>query len=230
MAVSFALFGKVQKDIVKADIVNWQNKKKCEVEVSFYKKDEKYTIRRGMKPNYLEIEIDGVVQPKDSDVRVTQRRIVNDILGFNFDIFNNLIFCNMNNTISILDTTAHKKRKFIENLFSDMEYFSEMMDKTTEKIKSIKEKINEKNIKIRFLNDNIASLNEEIEELEIPDINKEFREYRDLTDRYNELVEGTDDVESELEYLKSKKSDVEKRIFDHETEQRDLKDKIADIT
>ncbi len=228
MAISFAAFGKVQKNIVKADIVNWQNNKKCEVELHFYKENNFYIIRRGLKPNYLEIEIDGVVQPKDSDVRVTQKNIEEKILGFNFDIFNNLVFCNLNNTISILDTTALKKRKFIEDLFSDMEYFSDLMEKTKKKLKNIDSKTTENNTKIDFQQKNIDNLKNEINNLEIPNISKEHEEYIELKGKYEDLIEKNDIKENEITEIETKLKEKNNEIVEQENKRKDLNDKIRD--
>jgi len=214
MALSFALFGKVQKDVIQKNIINWQNKKKCEVFIYFYKNEDYYIIKRGLAPNYLEIEKNGIVQDKDTDVRTTQKRIEEEILEFGYDIFNNLIFCNMNNTISILSTTAQKKRKFIEDLFSDMEYFSILMEKTKGKIKSIKEKINNNIINISYLNREVENLQKEVNEIETPNIAKEFKEYKELQEKYEELIQDGKPDENEIseleKKLKLKKEEIEK--------------------
>ena len=112
-------------------------------------------------------------------------------------MFSNLVYCNPNNTISILDTTAGKKRQFIENLFSDIEYFSNLMEKTKEKIKSIKRTIDDNNIKLEFYEKNINGLQEEIKELEksdVFDIQVKFKEYKDLKNQYDEILEKNESL------------------------------------
>lgn len=229
MSISFALFGKIQKNVVKSDIVNWQNNKKCEVHLLFYRRDDKILIKRGVKPNYLEIYINDEPVPQESDLRVAQKKLEDEIVGWNLDMFSNLVYCNPNNTISILDTTAGKKRQFLENLFSDIEYFSSMMEKTKEKLKSIKRNIDDNTIKINFHDKNILDLQKEIENLENSDslnIEKKFKEYRNLQDEYNKLYEECDGLEQEVEKYESELKQKKEEITQKENEQKDVKNEI----
>lgn len=81
MTISFALFGKIQKNVVKSDIINWQNNKKCEVHLLFYRKDDKILVKRGLKPNFLQIYINDEMIPQESDLRIAQTKLENDIIG-----------------------------------------------------------------------------------------------------------------------------------------------------
>lgn len=229
MSISFALFGKIQKNVVKNDIVNWQNKKKCEVQLLFYRRDDKILIKRGLKPNYLEIYINDEPVPQESDLRVAQSKLESEIIGWNLDMFNNLIYCNPNNTISILDTNASKKRQFLENLFSDIEYFSSLMDETTKKLKSIKRNISDNEIKIKFHEKNILDLQKEIENLENSGslkIEKNFKEYRELQDEYNKLYEEFSGLEQEVENHENELKQKKEEITQKENEQKDIKNEI----
>ena len=49
--IPFALFGKVHKDIKKDQIVNWKNRKGCEVHLTFTKGESEYRVYRGIKPD-----------------------------------------------------------------------------------------------------------------------------------------------------------------------------------
>lgn len=229
MTISFALFGKIQKTVVKDDIVNWQNKRGCEVHLLFYRKDDKILIKRGLKPNYLQIYINDEAVPQESDIRVAQKKLEDEIVGWNLDMFNNLIYCNPNNTISILDTTAAKKRQFLENLFSDIEYFSSMMEKTREKLKNIKKNINDNDIKIGFHDKNILDLQKEIEKLENSDslnIEKKFKEYRELQDEYNNLYEECGGIEQEVENHETELKQKKEEISQRENEQKEVKNDL----
>ena len=46
--IPFALFGKTHKDIKKADLINWKNRKQLEVQLSFSKGDDHYKVIRAI--------------------------------------------------------------------------------------------------------------------------------------------------------------------------------------
>ncbi|MFW6002485.1 MAG: AAA family ATPase, partial [archaeon] len=232
MAVSFAMFGKIQKNVVKGDIVNWQNKKGCEVHLLFYRKGDKILIKRGIKPNFIKIYINDESIPQESDLRVAQQKLEDEIIGWNLDMFNNLIYCNPNNTISILDTTAAKKRQFIENLFSDIEYFSDLMEKTKEKLKNIKKSINDNNIKIEFYDNNINDLQNEINDLQnsdVFDVQSKFKEYRELRDEYDKLYEENEGIEEEIKRLEKDLKIKKDEIAEKEKELTNVNNEIYRI-
>lgn len=232
MAVSFAMFGKIQKKVVKEDIVNWQNKKGCEVHLLFYHKGDKILIKRGIKPNFIKVYINNEPIPQDSDLRVAQQKLEDEIIGWNLDMFSNLIYCNPNNTISILDTTAAKKRQFIENLFSDIEYFSDLMEKTKKKLKNIKKNINDNNIKIEFYDKNISDLQNEINDLQNSDVfnvQAKFKKYRELKDEYDKVYEENEGIEDEIKQLESDLAEKKNEISAKEKELSDIKNDIYRI-
>ena len=54
-SITFALFGKPYRDIKISELINRTNKKKLEVEVTFSIENDEYKIKRGLKPDILEI-------------------------------------------------------------------------------------------------------------------------------------------------------------------------------
>ena len=220
--VSFALFGKIP-DVKKPDIINWGNGKKCEVWLRLIKGSDEFLIKRGLKPNFLEVYKNGQLQPLDSDLRIAQKNLEDNILGLNFEIFNNLLSCNPNNTISILDTTSTKKRQFIENLFSDISYFSNMMEKTNDKLKSMKQKIDKNNNRIEFIEDNIQTLTKELESIELPDINESYNKYQECLEKYKK--NNGENLEEKISEIKEKISDARTKLKKYENAGYSMKTK-----
>jgi DNA repair exonuclease SbcCD ATPase subunit len=72
-ALSFSLFNKPFRKINKPQLVNTVNEKTCLVEVKFEVGNKKYFVRRGMKPNVFDIEVNGVALHKEADDRSNQR-------------------------------------------------------------------------------------------------------------------------------------------------------------
>ena len=53
--ISFALYGKILKEVKKVDIVNWKNGKNCEVVLYFKRGNDNYIVERGIKPDIFNI-------------------------------------------------------------------------------------------------------------------------------------------------------------------------------
>lgn len=133
-ALSFALFGKVLRDINQNDLINWRNRKDCLVAANFTKGETEYRVVRGLKPYFLEIYEDGVLLPKVGK-RDSQMQL-EEILGFSFNTYSNLIYTNINFNLPILKMSKGQKREFIEQLF-DIEVFTKFSEKCKQKIRNI---------------------------------------------------------------------------------------------
>ena len=58
-ALTFSLFGKAFRNINKSQIINSINDRNCLIETEFSIGNRQYLVRRGIKPNRFEIEVDG---------------------------------------------------------------------------------------------------------------------------------------------------------------------------
>ena len=72
-ALTFALFNKPFRKINKSQLMNTVNEKDCLVELDFSVNNRDYTVRRGMKPNIFDIEIDGNLMHRQADDRSNQK-------------------------------------------------------------------------------------------------------------------------------------------------------------
>ena len=72
-ALTFALFNKPFRKINKSQLVNATNEKDCCVEVEFSVNNKDYLVRRSIKPNKFDIEVNGTLLHKEADDRANQK-------------------------------------------------------------------------------------------------------------------------------------------------------------
>ena len=82
-ALTFVLFNKPFRKINKPQLVNTTNERECLVEIEFSVNNKEYLVRRGIKPNVFDIEVDGVALHKEADDRANQRILEENILKVN---------------------------------------------------------------------------------------------------------------------------------------------------
>ena len=189
--VPFALFGKTHRDVKKADLVNWKNRKQLEVQLSFFKGDDNYKVLRAIKPNNFEIYKNDMLFDKLSHVKDYQS-LLEDIIGTNFQTFMSLIHSNINSSKPILGMSKPDKRKFIEKVFG-LTIYSKLIDKCNKKIASIDTKIKEAEFTIGH---NEKSIRESIEWTK--DINRKLTNLKSSTIELNDTEEELNDALSKI--------------------------------
>lgn len=222
--IPFALFGQINKNVVKTDIINWKNRRACLVELTFRKGENVYKVRRGIKPNVFDIEKDGELIDKPGHMRDYQA-ILEDIVGLNFPTFMSLIHTNINSSQPILAMKKPEKRKFIEKVFG-LELYSALNDKANEKIRSANDKIREAEIikeqnTSRITGSELASLRAKIREtssteLELREVKEELKEieeidkdlYDDIREKINEENLKISQIDVILSNIKNKNINV----------------------
>ncbi len=246
--IPFSLFGRINKSIRKENIINWKNKKNCWVSFKFTKGDNEYEIKRGIKPDFLEITENGKTIPAPSDVRIFQKTLENEILQIDYYSFQSLCSINLNNYIPILKMDSVKKRQFLERVFG-LEAFSILNDKANKKLKitedsiyknklnqetkvKIKNDLIEQNVTLQkqidkmyqsnvLLNDDLALLNDIFEKHSNPE-----EKLKELTNEYEGLIIELNTLITDYEQLKK----LEKtRLFDLiDTKEKDIDEKIKE--
>jgi DNA repair exonuclease SbcCD ATPase subunit len=212
LTIPFALFGKTDKDIKKAALVNWKNKKGCEVKLDATIGDDNITIIRCLKPDKLEIYKNGSLIPSPVDVRDYQKILEEEILHWDFNTFSSLFHTNLNSLTPVLKMSVPTKRAFLERVF-DLELFSNIVTSANEKIRSIQESIS----KCRMEQDLVSRQLSEIDiqsnklraslgalpniEIEVNDINERIN---DLNDRYENPEKRLQDLQDSYDSDRSK--------------------------
>jgi DNA repair exonuclease SbcCD ATPase subunit len=211
--IPFALFGKVE-GLNKDQIINWKNKKQAEVILTFDKGESEYKVHRGLKPDVFTVFKDDVELPQSSNKKVFQAEIEESILGMDFDTFMNIVYCDTNNSVSILNASKPVKRTYIENLFN-LSYFVKLKDIA--------------NAKKKILNDKVIETKATIESIKYAVDVSESNKSKYLDDKKqviigklaaegelkNMVIEGDkDDLNRKLNILKDRQKGIDKKLHD----------------
>jgi len=164
-ALTFALFNKPFRKINKPQLVNTVNEKNCLVEVEFKVGNKNYFVRRGMKPNVFDIEVDGNKLHRESDDRANQKILEENILKLNHKSFTQVVILGSSTFVPFMQLSSGHRREVIEDLL-DIKIFSAMNSLIKEKIKIFREKTKILEIKKDGMLDKIKMQEEFIEELE----------------------------------------------------------------
>lgn len=180
--VPFALFGKLERGNKKDQIINWKNRKECEVNLDFSKDDNNYRITRGIKPNVFDIYENGSLINKPSHVKDYQS-ILEEIIGLNYKTFISIFHSNINSSFNILSMKKPEKRTFIEKVFG--------LELYTNIIKVCNSKISKVNTKLLEIDNGINFNEKTIDESErrIIDYKKQLPQYGNLEIELNDLKE-----------------------------------------
>ena len=86
-ALTFVLFNRPFRKINKPQLPNSTNEKDCLVEIEFSVNNREYLVRRGIKPNVFDIEVNGTQLHKEADDRANQKILEENILKVNYKSF-----------------------------------------------------------------------------------------------------------------------------------------------
>ena len=90
-ALTFVLFNKPFRKINKPQLINSVNEKNCLVEIEFSSNGRQYLVRRGIKPNVFDIQVDGKLLDKRGDDRDNQQTLEENILKVNYKSFTQIV-------------------------------------------------------------------------------------------------------------------------------------------
>ena len=164
-ALTFALFNKPFRKINKGQLVNTVNEKDCIVEIEFNVNNREYLIRRGIKPNIFDIEVDGNPLHKQADDRTNQKILEDTILKVNYKSFTQIVILGSSTFVPFMQLSGSNRRDVIEDLL-DIRIFSAMNTLIKEKIRMQKDKIKSLDLKKDNLKDKMSMQNNFIKELE----------------------------------------------------------------
>lgn len=225
--IPFALFGKVQKEVNLDDIVNWKNKKNCEVEMSFKLGRDKFKILRCLRPNNLEVFKNDVPIGEFSDKREYQKWLEDEVININFQTFTSLIYMNLNRSGSILSMKKPDKRAFMERLFS-LHLFKQINDLCNKKLTASIEKL-------RSIDASIES-NSNIKKMLTEQLSNLSAKLVSMSSSKNELLKIEDDLKIEQETLNKLENidmasikSVENLISNEKIEIEEIEEQISSI-
>jgi DNA repair exonuclease SbcCD ATPase subunit len=164
-ALTFVLFNKPFRKINKNQLINTTNEKDCLVEIEFSVNSRNYLVRRGIKPNIFDIEVNGKQLHKESDDRLNQKILEENILKVNYKSFTQIVILGSSTFVPFMQLTTANRREVIEDLL-DIRIFSAMNALIKEKIRLQKDEIKSLQLKKENLKDKVEMQKSFIEELE----------------------------------------------------------------
>ena len=164
-ALTFSLFNKPFRKINKSQLVNATNEKDTQVEVEFNINGKQYLVRRCMKPNLFEIEVDGQKMHKQADDRATQKILEENILKVNYKSFTQIVILGSSAFVPFMQLSGSNRREVIEDLL-DIRIFSAMNSIIKDKIRKQKEVIQVLDLKKDNVKDKLEMQEKFIEELD----------------------------------------------------------------
>ena len=164
-ALTFVLFNKPFRKINKPQLANATNERDCLVEIEFSVNSRDYLVRRGIKPNIFDIEVNGNPLHKEADDRANQRILEESILKVNYKSFTQIVILGSSTFVPFMQLTTTNRREVIEDLL-DIRIFSAMNNLIKDSIRTRKEQIKSLDIKKDNFKDKMEMQQEFINELE----------------------------------------------------------------
>ena len=236
-ALTFSLFGKAFRNINKAQIINSINDRNCLIETEFSIGNRHYLVRRGIKPNLFEIEVDGTLINQDAKVRDYQEHLEKNILKLNYKSFTQIVVLGSSSFVPFMQLKSNDRRIIIEDLL-DIQIFSTMNFLLKSKVSNLKEEQyqNELNFSktenaLELQEDFISKMKKSNKQL-IAGNQKKIKESHKQIEQYNsqvancdkdiltlqKLVDDFDIVQKKHQTLEKYQDEIEKNVKKLENE------------
>ena len=164
-ALTFALFNNPFRKINKPQLVNTTNEKDCLVEIEFSTNSRDYLVRRGIKPNVFDIEVNGQPLHKEADDRANQRILEENILKVNYKSFTQIVILGSSTFVPFMQLPTAHRREVIEDLL-DIRIFSAMNNLIKDRIRTQKDQVKSLELRKENLKEKMKMQQNFIEELE----------------------------------------------------------------
>ena len=234
-ALTFSLFNKPFRKINKSQLVNATNEKDTQVEVEFDINGRQYLVRRCMKPNLFEIEVDGQKMHKQADDRAMQKILEENILKVNYKSFTQIVILGSSAFVPFMQLSGSNRREVIEDLL-DIRIFSAMNLIIKEKIRKQKDEIRVLDLSRENVKDKLDMQKKFIEELENrgkANIQGKQDKISTLLDEQEEYASNNSKLESDVVELvkeQEKVTGANKKLKTLNKYKGQLSQKVATIT
>jgi DNA repair exonuclease SbcCD ATPase subunit len=236
-ALTFSLFGKAFRNINKAQIINSINDRNCLIETEFSIGKKNYLVRRGIKPNLFEIEVDGKMINQDSKARDYQEHLEKNILKLNYKSFTQIVILGSTSFIPFMQLKSNDRRIIIEDLLG-IQIFSTMNLLLKGKISNLKNEQNQNELDFAKTENALELQEEYISKMKksnkqfITDNQKKIKESHKQIEQYNShiancdkdistlqnLINGFDKVQKKHQTLEKYQDEIEKNLKKLENE------------
>ena len=164
-ALTFGLFNKPFRKINKPQLINTVNERECVVEIEFTVNSRDYLVRRGIKPNVFDIEVNGQPLHKEADDRANQRILEENILKVNYKSFTQIVILGSSTFVPFMQLSTANRRDVIEDLL-DIRIFSAMNNLIKDHMRTKKDQVKSLTLKKESIKDKLQMQQDFIEELE----------------------------------------------------------------
>jgi DNA repair exonuclease SbcCD ATPase subunit len=210
-ALTFGLFGIPFRKIKKPQLVNSVNGRDALVEVEFEIGKRKYCVRRGIKPNVLDIMVDGKSLDQKASIKDQQITLEKNILGLNYKSFTQVVILGSATFTPFMQLPSASRKEVIENLL-DIEVFSVMNNILKEKVKKLKEDTKECDFQLVKSEEKIDILKDFIKTLEDGNDAKLAENAKAIADSKKKIAVHT----GAIQRLQEKRSKLQSEIEDLE--------------
>ena len=180
-ALTFGLFGKPFRKISKSSLVNSVNDKDTVVEVEFTIGKNEYQVMRAIKPNKLEISVNGQLFNQEAAVNDQQKNFEKNVLKMNFKSFTPVVILGASTFVPFMRMPLGQRREIIEDIL-DIQIFSTMNDNLRAKVKINNEELREIDYQLELVKNKIAIQKEHM-------LNLEKRDKEEIDRKKQKIVE-----------------------------------------
>ena len=153
-ALTFGLFGKPFRKISKSSLVNSVNDKDTVVEVEFTIGKNEYQVMRAIKPNKLEISVNGQLFNQEAAVNDQQKNFEKNVLKMNFKSFTQVVILGASTFVPFMRMPLGQRREIIEDIL-DIQIFSTMNDNLRAKVKINNEELRDVDYQLELVKNKI---------------------------------------------------------------------------
>lgn len=139
-ALSFGLYGKPFRDILKEQLVNNLLRKQTVVEVELRVDGNQYKVSRGIKPDFFNVFKNGDLLPQDASARDYQSMFENEVLGMNHKTFKQVVVLGATNYVPFMELKSEPRRQVVEDII-DLAIISVMWSNLERQINRSKDDI-----------------------------------------------------------------------------------------
>ena len=209
-ALTFVLFNKPFRKINKSQLINTTNEKETIVEVQFEVNNREYIVRRGIKPNLFDIEVNGELLHKESDDRLNQKILEENILKVNYKSFTQIVILGSSAFVPFMQLSAPNRRDVIEDLL-DIRIFSSMNNFLKDMVRVEKEQIRSLNLKKDNIKDKILmqeNFLKELEEQGKTSVKSNKDKINSLIEDSSKCISSNDEIQNEVLELSKEQEKV----------------------
>lgn len=230
-ALTFALFGKPFRKVLKAQLINSINGKGTVVEIEFDIGKKQYLIRRGIKPNVFEIYCNGELIDQNADAKEYQEMLERQILKLNHKSFSQIVILGSASFVPFMQLPTAHRREIIEDIL-DIQIFSTMNSLLKDKVAVNRIKMSDVDYKISSSEDKIELYQKHIDSLkknnddlieqkrnqiislqnDINKSNSSVVEINKTIDLLTSSISDHDKVKSKLEKIKKLSAQIDNRF------------------